>query len=154
MEIQTKNQSFLQDFDPKMHDTVIIAGWLIGKAISSQKTYKKVIRAFFEFYPKLSIAETTAAHITVFLKAAEQKQIKATTLNLYLNTLASLFQYAQKQRKISLDPTAGLKCYRIENVIHRKVLYLDQVKQMISKTKRPGHTTVLSSNISSKDIIT
>ena len=137
MQIQTKNPSVLQEFDPKMHDTILIAGWLIGKSERTQKTYKKVIRSFFEYHTKISISQTTTAHITTFLKDAENRQVKASTLNLYLNALSSLFRFAVKQRKMDQDPTQGLKNYRIQNTVHQKIMYLDQIQQMLLKTKRP-----------------
>ena len=137
MEIKTKNPSFLQKFDPKMHDTILIAGWLIGKAERTKKTYIKVIRSFFEYHTKISITQTTHAHVITFLKDAENRKLKASTLNLYQNALSSLFQFAVKRKKIDLDPTQGLKNYRIQNNVHQKIMYLDQIQQMLLKTKRP-----------------
>lgn len=124
------------EFEAKYTDTLIISGWLIGKSERTKKTYKKVIRTFFEFHQKLSIKTTTPGHITVFLKDAENRGVKNSTLNLYLNALASLFNSAVQQRRIEQDPTSGLKNYRTENAIWRKTLSIEQIEQMLLKAPR------------------
>jgi len=136
MEILTKKPFELNEFNSRIHDTVLIAGWLIGRADRTKKTYSKVLRSFFEYHKRISISETTTAHITTFLKSAEKRGVKPATLNLYLNALASLFRHALKQRKIESDPTQGLKNYRVIDNFHQKVLHIDEINQMLLKTKR------------------
>jgi integrase/recombinase XerD len=136
MDISTRSSSLPIHYDEKFEDTILITGWLIGKSERTKKTYKKVIKSFFEYHPRISIANVTTAHVTTFLKNAENRSVKSTTLNLYLNTLASLFNFAVKQNKIFKDPTQGLKNYRIANIVWNKVLSLSQIEQMLLKTPR------------------
>jgi integrase/recombinase XerD len=131
-----RHQDLSTELDPKILDTIIISGWLIGKAERTKKTYKKVIKSFFEYHPRINIQTTTPAHITMYLKESENRQVRSTTLNLYLNALSSLFRFAVKQRRITQDPTQGLKNYRIQNTVYQKILYIDQIQQMLLKTKR------------------
>ena len=137
MDIVAKTLNLPDQLNPKFTDTILISGWLIGKAEKTKSTYKKVIKSFFENHPRISIATTTSAHVTTFLKNAENRGVKSSTLNLYLNALASLFKFAIDQRRINQDPTSGLKNYRTQNVIYQKILDVDQIKQMLLKTKRP-----------------
>jgi integrase/recombinase XerD len=137
MEVTRRTQSFPTLHDEKFEDTILITGWLIGKSERTKKTYKKVIKSFFEFHPRIRINTTTTAHITTFLKAAENRGVKSSTLNLYLNSLASLFNFSIKQNKIQQDPTAGLKNYRINALVWKKILSIEQIEQMLLKTSRP-----------------
>ncbi len=136
MDITTKSSNLPENLDAKFADTILISGWLIGKAEKTKTTYKKVIRTFFEYHPRISVATATTAHVTTFLRAAEKRGARPSTLNLYLNALASLFSFAVKQRKIEQDPAAGLKNYRLQNTIYQKTLDLFEIEQMILKTKR------------------
>lgn len=132
-----------QTQNPKYVDTLIIGTWLIGKTERTKKTYQKVIRQFFLFHPKLSIQSTTTAHISVFLKDMENRGVKATTLNLYMNALGSLFKSALKQRRIDVDPSHPLKNYKVQDTLYQRVLELDQIKQMILKEKRPRNILLI-----------
>jgi integrase/recombinase XerD len=130
-------------FESKFNDTLIIGAWLIGKSEKTKQTYKKIIKMFFEFHPRISIQTTTTAHITVFLKDLENRGSKSTTLNLYKNALGSLFKSAVKQRRLEQDPTSSLSNYRIQDTIYQKILDIDQVKQMILKEKRQRNVMLL-----------
>ena len=129
----SKNQPTTES---RLTDTLIIGTWLIGKAEKTQITYKKVLKQFFAFYPNLSVQTTKTAHISVFIKSLEKEGAKATSLNLYLNALSSLFKSALKQERIEIDPTSALKNYRVASTVHEKVLSLEQIQQMIRKETR------------------
>ena len=129
--------------NPRYIDTLIIGTWLIGKAEKTKKTYQKVLRQFFEFHRKISIQTTTTAHISVFLKDMENRGAKATTLNLYMNALGSLFKSAVKQRRIESDPSSPLKNYRVQDTVYQKVLDISQIKQMVLKEKRPRNVLLI-----------
>ena len=141
--LEQKNLSPAQAQNPRYIDTLIIGTWLIGKAEKTKKTYQKVLRQFFEFHPKISIQTTTTAHISVFLKDMENRGAKATTLNLYMNALGSLFKSAMKQRRIESDPSSPLKNYRVQDTIYQKVLDISQIKQMVLKEKRPRNVLLI-----------
>jgi|GEM_PF-1966176 len=139
----TKNQSPEVAQHQRLTDTLIIGTWLIGKSEKSKKTYKKVLKQFFEFHPKITIQTTTTAHISVFLKDLENRGAKATTLNLYMNALGSLFKSALKQRRIEVDPSQPLKNYKVQDNVYQKILDLEQIKQMVLKEKRPRNILLL-----------
>ena len=135
-EIAELKKGEISDLDPKWKDTITITGWLIGKSERTKITYKKVSKKFFEFHPRISIATATSAHVTVFLKDAENRGVKNSTLNLYLNALMSLFQSAVNQRRITQDPTSGLKNYRTESAVWKKTLTMEKIEQMLKKCPR------------------
>jgi len=139
----TESDLAARELDAKFQDTITISGWLIGKADRTKRTYSKIIRNFFLFHPRTGIKGVGPAHITTFLKDAENRGVKSTTLNLYLNALSSLFKFAVKQRRIVQDPTQGLKNYRITNLVYQKVLDLEQIQQMLIRTPRPRDVLLL-----------
>ena len=143
VKLPKENLSPAQAQNPRYIDTLIVGTWLIGKAEKTKKTYQKVLRQFFEFHPKISIQTTTTAHISVFLKDMENRGAKATTLNLYMNALGSLFKSAVKQRRIESDPSSPLKNYRVQDTVYQKVLDISQIKQMVLKEKRPRNVLLI-----------
>ena len=138
-----KNLSPAQAQNTRYIDTLIVGTWLIGKSDKTKKTYQKVLRQFFVFHPKISIQTTTTAHISVFLKDMENRGVQATTLNLYMNALSSLFRSALKQRRIEVDPSTPLKNYKVQDRVYQKILDLEQIKQMILKEKRPRNVLLI-----------
>ena len=141
--LNSKNLTFKLDENPRITDTLIIGTWLLGKSEKTKKTYKKVLKQFFDFYPEICLQTVTTAHISVFLKDMENRGSKDTTLNLYMNTLGSLFKSAVKQRRVKLDPTTPLKNYRTQDTIYQRVLDFEQIKQMILKEERPRNALLI-----------
>lgn len=137
------NLTSIQAHNPRYIDALIVGTWLIGKSEKTKTTYKKVIRQFFLFHPKISIQTATTAHISVFLKDMENRGIKATTLNLYMNALGSLFKSALKQRRIEVDPSQPLKNYKVQDTVYQRMLDLEQIKQMVLKEKRPRNVLLI-----------
>lgn len=132
-----ENPTFTRELGHALfEDRLILSGWTIGKADKTKIIYGKIAKAFFEFFPGLTVVKATPAHLTVFLKDAAKRGLKPTTLNLYRNTLSSLFKYAVKIRRMEHDPSLGVSNYRIQDNLHEKIMSLEQVQQMLFKTKR------------------
>jgi len=94
-------------------DNLKVVTFLHPLSFQTQKRYKEVIRAFFNFYEGLKISDIESQHIENYLKA-EFKNKSESTKAINKSALSSLFKFLVKDRYIISDPTFALKKVKVD----------------------------------------
>ncbi|MBC7420735.1 MAG: tyrosine-type recombinase/integrase [Bdellovibrio sp.] len=136
-----KNRQQISIIDNK-EDIAIIGSWLFQKGKKTQIYYRRIVREFFKFYPKLTMRTTQITHLALFLKTFSN--YSDSTRNTYKNALSSLFTFATKTGYLERNPALALDNLKTPDKIYSKVLSREQVERMIQLEENPRNHLILN----------
>lgn len=117
-------------------DSIRVWSWINQYSNENTKAlYVRIIKEFFRFHWNVGVKEIRSPHVTVFLK--QKNDIKASTKNLYLNVLSSLFSHLAKDGYIERNPIIGIFREKSPDFFGQKVIPFEIVRSIIENEPIP-----------------
>ena len=137
-------QSVATNIIPKQadNDQQLIALWLHGKSIHTQRYYKSDIKRFVDFTKK-SLKNTILADLQNFADYLNTKELADTSKRRILSSVKSLFAFAHKLGYLPFDTSRPLILPNPKDTLAERILSEEEVHSIIDFENIPRNKLIL-----------
>lgn len=122
------------DIQHSYSDSKIVELWLAQRPATTVRAYVYELKRFLAFTQGTKLGAVTLEDLQLFVNSLEH--LRAASRLRAIGTIKSLFNFAARAGHLRYNPAAAIRCEKIQDTLHKRILSLEEVKALVLAVKR------------------